>query len=105
MQTTILLTIKVKINYSHNKKGVFKYNKNNTIGSQKGEVMGKSIRLDAKYPNQMTKESKIQNPEHNEYYEGKKSKKSQKSKKFFKKDFHIQRIWPKNDESKKGPKV
>ncbi len=67
--------------------------------------MGKSIRLDAKYPNQLTKESKIQNPEHNEYYEGKKSKKSQKNKKYFKKDFHIQRIWGKGSEDKKGHKV
>lgn len=78
-----------------------------TKGNQKGDIMGKTLRLDAKYPNQLTKENKNHGPEHehSEFYEGKKSKKSQKSKKYFKKDFHIQRIWPTGNENKKGQKV
>ena len=67
--------------------------------------MGKTIRLDAKYPNELTKHS--QNSEkitRNQKQSGKLSPLSKKSKRYLKGNF-LQRIWPLVNEKKKGHKI
>ena len=68
--------------------------------------MGKTIRLDAKYPNELSKNTKKTNKKTQKMDEQTKKhlKESKKGKRVLKGN-HLQREWPFVDEKKKGHKI
>jgi len=68
--------------------------------------MGKTIRFDAKYPNELTKDKKTKDKKTRPVEKGRRDKVSKKSKRYLKDKF-LQRTWPipSEDPNKKGQKV